>query len=442
MHSAFRIPQYTRDLSPTMADNMCAFAAKRVERGPTPSLSALSKHDTKSSFDDDTHMISPRLACFLHVLLKDAATVVNVVVDNIRGLPKEYASSYMPQHPSQRFSDSSVPELCRHRWGAETCSGEDHIRRLASLTENTCSESSEMDSSMNRAPLAPRRRCSIESMEDIGDDMSISDSDDEDEFCTQGCSDDDFEGGDGKQDHQIRPKTSTRLYGRHEALKEIVLSELDDRDTLRAKGKSSSENSNKCLRSPPKAPERRASLRPLLCKEDVLPTNLSIPSKDDLDTFDIQKVHHRRYGFALLASNDPLTSLLASSCERGNQPTLNKETSSLILEKMYREVCSTAKDFAVDDDDETEQQDDSTIGGDDVMGELSTSSQHRMESRFERDCLPSCAKRRPSPQLDKGSFHQSCESTDVSPVRAKRRPSPELEAFSSLVDALATVKKQ
>jgi hypothetical protein len=326
-------------------------------------------------------------------------------VDNFRGLPLEKASSYLPPPPLQRFSDSSVPELCRHRWSVE---GEDHSRRLASVDEDFCfldsnrSSDSMMDSSsQTRAPLVPTRRCSLESLEDTSDETWIGETDDEEDLSSR-----------RRSDNHCEQRLEDTSVSEHEIINSF--------------------NNTKRLQSPPKAPERQASLRRLQGTAD-LPTNLSIPCEDQLD--EVQKVHQRRYGVSCRAG-DPLTSLLTSP--RGYQAALINDSPALVLEKMYREVCITTQDFD-DEDDETEHWDNSN--DDDVLGEMSNSSQHRLETQINRDSLPSCAKRRPSPQLDKSSFH-GCDSTDASPVRAKRRPSPELAAFASLVEALVSVQKQ
>jgi hypothetical protein len=417
----------------TMTETMSDFTAD--ELAWTPRLSASSDHGT---IGDDPNTISPVLALFLQNLLKDASCLVTIVADNIRGLPKEKASSYVTTTVSPRLSDSSVPELCRHRWGAES-HGVDHSRRLASLAEHMTFDSGDMDSSLTRAPLVPRRRCSIDSVEGIGDDMWASDTEDEDDCFRRAYSANICESGDDQRASQFRPDEAPAPWQvRYAALQETRLSELDDRDAVvktQHEIIDNNNNNNKCLRSPPKAPERQASLRQLRCKPDLLTTNLSIPSEDQLDTAEVQKVHRRRCGVSFLASSDPLTSLLNSSHRGGNQPTLIKESPSLVLEKMYREVCIAAADF--DEDDETERQDKTTVFHD-VLEDMSTS---RIETQINRDFLPSCAKRRPSPQLEKCSFHGT-DSMDASPVRAKRRPSPELEAFSCLVEALASVKKQ
>jgi hypothetical protein len=410
-----------------MADTKSDFTTKEMEW--TFRLAAGLELDTS---DDSINTMNRPLAAFLlQHLLKDGSVIASVVVDNIRGLPKEKASSYAPLTSSQRLSDSSAPELSKCRWGAESHVQDHSRRRLASLAENTSLDSSDMESSLTRAPLVPRRRTSIESLDDI--------SEDENDRFIRGDFDDSCKAGDGR----FRSQASGQRQVQFQALQGTIMSELDDRDAVikaQREAINNKHSNNKCLRSPPKAPERSASLRHLVCQPDLLATNLGIPGEDQLqlDTAEFQKVHPRRYGVSIIASSDPLTSLLTSSHRGGCQKlSLLNEKPALVLEKMYREVCITAEDF--NDDDDTEHWDNTTGCGDNIMGDESATS--CIKTQINRDTLPSCAKRRPSPQLDKCLFH-GCDSTDASPVKAKRRPSPELEAFSCLAEALASVKKQ
>ncbi|CAB9524576.1 expressed unknown protein [Seminavis robusta] len=441
-------------------------------------------HWTEEEDDDDstTEMLSPALAVFLQSLLKDASTV-NVVIDNLRGLPEYRAASFIPP-PAPRISDSSVPELCRHRWGAESYCGADHSRRqLGSLAEDGSGSTAmddSLDTSLTRAPLVPRRRTSIDSLEqqeggtssnnDVDDMMWTSDTDDdEDEWCTRGYSEDEDEDDDSGDEeesfnHKLSPTPPRRWHARVDVLKGTLLSELDQRDCSRRHSHSApatttttcSNSSNKCIRSPPKAPERQASLRRLECSaSDLIPTNLSLPSEDQLDC-DVQKVARRRYGVSFLhVQSDPLTSMLTSPQGDEYRPSLLKENPVLVLEKIHREVCISAEDFEDDHEDEQQKQDNvararlcrRNSDQEDILDRSSSSSSRSSLQRrsskqksSSRDSMPSCAKRRPSPQLEKSSF-SDCDSADASPVRAKRRPSPEFESFEALVNALAKVKQ-
>jgi hypothetical protein len=173
---------------------------------------------------------------------------------------------------------------------------------------------------------------------------------------------------------------------------------LPDQESLRGSLKDSL--------SPPRAPRRQNSL--IFSDHKSLASNISLPREDQLDNdADIQRVHRRRYGIAL-----PLTSVA-------------------------QEIIRTT---------EEEQMDESPM--------------FSASARQKKDSLPCCARRRPSPQLEKlASFRVIDVSSEapvvvnrraspqmkldemncccLAPVRAKRRPSPEeYEAFNSLVEAL------
>lgn len=343
------------------------------------------------------------LALFLEALLEEAPTV-QLVVDNFRGLREEDAKSYIPPPPFARISNTSLPELCR--WGGSSSQ---------LVTEGIVPGSADcLSTTPSEAPKVPTRRTSWDSDED----------------CQEYWGDDD--NSDSRSNASSSSTSHSSLGTMVASLHKSILAELAEQENL-------NDDDDDNTRSPPKAPQRQSSLS---FDRDTLPTNVRLPDQDQLECADIQKVAKRRYGVSYLAcGSDPLSSMLSHT-----SPHTSIENPRLVLDKIHRDICIREEDEDVDD------------------GPMFSSSQRHRSSKQDSSpsCArrrpspqvidkfacsggmddssskaPSCAKRRPSPQLDKALGEGDDNSVDSSPARAKRRPSPEeFETFGNLMAAL------
>lgn len=199
-------------------------------------------------------------------------------------------------------------------------------------------------------------------------------------------------------------------------------------------GPTTSENATKSVHSSPLIPQRRASDDDVFaiddgddddeeeCDVDSSNNEEEEKEKASMDTLGeldqcssrnaqafSSRRRRRRYGVSYPvspASSDPLASVLS----QGGGLLKN---AVLVLEKIDREI-SMQEVMMVNPDLQANN------------GKQSNKN-HKKE---QRDSLPCCAKRRPSPQLEK-----TLSLIDLTPARAKRRPSPEFE--QCLADAIS-----